>query len=103
MSESNIKEGYVVQLKSGGSYLKTRKKDEKEIFYIKNERLIDYWQSHNYPVMLVIKDAKDRIRWMNITNYLEKQARKTKSIEFSGEDFTPLNVDKLRKELYPEI
>jgi len=92
-----------VQLKSGGSYLKKRKSDDKEIFYIKNERLIDYWQSHNYPVMLVIKDAADNIRWMNITDYLDSQAKKTKTIEFDGEDFTPLTVDNLRKELYPGI
>ena len=92
-----------VQLKSGGSYLRKRKRDGKEIFHIKNKRLIDYWQSHNYPIMLVIRDAEDKIRWMNITDYLNSQARKTKSIEFTGEDFTPLNVDNLRKELYPEI
>jgi len=92
-----------VQLKSGGSYLRKRKRDGKEIFHIKNERLIDYWQSHNYPIMLVIRDAEDKIRWMNITDYLKSQARKTKSIEFSGEDFTPLNVDNLRKQLYPNI
>ncbi|MEM9544508.1 MAG: DUF4365 domain-containing protein [Bacteroidota bacterium] len=92
-----------VQLKSGGSYLRKRKTDGKEIFHIKNERLIDYWQSHNYPIMLVIRDAEDKIRWMNITSNLKSQARKTKSIEFNGEDFTPLNVDNLRKQLYPEI
>lgn len=92
-----------VQLKSGGSYLKKRKRDEKEIFYIKNDRLIKYWQSHNYPIMLVIRDAEDQIRWMNITEYLKKHTSKTKIIEFEGDHFTPLSVDNLRKQLYPTI
>jgi len=42
-----------LQLKSGDSYLRTRKSDGKEIFQIKNPRHAEYWQSHEYPVMLV--------------------------------------------------
>jgi len=53
--------------------------------------------------MLVIRDAADNICWMNVTDYLDSQARKTKTIEFVGEDFTPLTVNNLRKEFYPEI
>jgi GTPase SAR1 family protein/DNA-directed RNA polymerase subunit RPC12/RpoP len=34
-----------VQLKSGGSYLRTRKADDREIFDIKNERHLTYWLS----------------------------------------------------------
>jgi len=91
-----------VQLKSGKSYLKTRKKDGKEIFRIKNERHITYWQNQHYPVMLVIRIG-DVIKWMNITEYLKNQATKTKSIVFDGEVFSVSSIDKLKSKLYPRI
>ena len=43
-----------LQLKSGDSYLSARQRDDAEIFTIKNQRHVDYWQQQAYPVMLVI-------------------------------------------------
>lgn len=75
-----------LQLKSGDSYLYKRKNDNKEIFYIKEERHAQYWQSHAYPVMLVIRNSEGEIRWMNVTDYLKKHPN-SKQIEFDGEPF----------------
>ena len=59
-----------LQLKSGDSYLRTRKSDGTEIFRIKNPRHAEYWQAHEYPVMLVIRTSDGEICWMNVTEYL---------------------------------
>jgi WD40 repeat protein len=89
-----------LQLKSGDSYLYNRKRDEKEIFTIKNPRHAEYWQSHEYPVMLVIRTSDGEIRWMNVTDYLKKHGPQTKQIVFEGEPFTALNVSRLRDRLF---
>ena len=85
-----------LQLKSGDSYLRTRKSDGKEIFRIKNPRHAEYWQAHEYPVMLVIRTSDREIRWMNVTDYLRQHGAETKQIVFEGEPFTALNVVGLR-------
>ncbi len=81
-----------LQLKSGDSYLRKRKRDGKEIFYIKKKRHITYWQSHAYPVMLVIRNSKEEIRWMNITKYLKEHEKEARDIVFDGELFTVENL-----------
>ena len=89
-------------MKSGDSHLYKRKRDQKEIFTIKKKRHAQYWQSHAYPVMLVIRtsDKKDKeIRWMNITEYLKRKGPDTKRIEFEGEPFTAESLCRLRKRL----
>jgi GTPase SAR1 family protein/uncharacterized CHY-type Zn-finger protein len=88
-----------LQLKSGDSYLRPRRRDEKEIFYIKNPRWAEYWQAQAYPVMLVIRTSDGRIRWMNVTEYLQKHGADTKQIIFDGESFTALNVSRMRDKL----
>ena len=87
-----------LQLKSGDSYLRTRKRDEKEIFDVK-PRHAEYWQNHNYDVMLVIRTTDDEIRWMNATEYLKKHGKDTRQIIFDGEPFTALNVLGMRDKL----
>jgi small GTP-binding protein len=87
-----------LQLKSGDSYLRTRKRDEKEIFDIK-PRHAEYWQNHNYDVMLVIRTSDDEIRWMNATEYLKKHGKDTRQIIFDGEPFSALNVIRLRDKI----
>jgi len=84
-----------LQLKSGDSYLYTKKSGD-EIFTIKNPRHAEYWQSHDYPVMLVIRTSDGQIRWMNVTDYLKRHGKKTKQIVFDGEPFTALNVSRMR-------
>jgi GTPase SAR1 family protein len=88
-----------LQLKSGDSYLRTRKRDDKEIFTIKNPRHAAYWQEQPCPVMLVIRTSDGEIRWMNVTEYLKKHGKETKQIEFDGEPFMAPNVMKLRDRL----
>jgi transcription initiation factor IIE alpha subunit len=87
-----------LQLKSGDSYLRTRKRDEKEIFQIK-PRHAEYWLAHNYPVMLVIRTSDGEIRWMNATDYLRKHGSDVRQIVFDGEPFVWQNVIKLRDKL----
>ena len=89
-----------LQLKSGDSYLRTRKRDEKEIFDIK-PRHAEYWLAHNYPVMLVIRTSDGEIRWMNATDYLRKHGSEVRQIVFDGEPFVWQNVIKLRDKLIP--
>lgn len=85
-----------LQLKSGDSYLKTRKSDNKEIFYIKNERHAEYWQLHEYPVMLVVLTSDGVIRWMDATEYLKNHGVEERQIVFNGEQFTATNLIHMR-------
>ena len=89
-----------LQLKSGDSYLRTRKSDGKEIFTIKKTRHVEYWQSHAYPVLLVIRDSGGQIRWMNMTEYLQRQGAGIKQIEFQGEPFTAESVNQMRARFF---
>jgi hypothetical protein len=83
-----------LQLKSGDSYLRRRKRDGKVIFTIK-PRHATYWQSHAYPVLLVVRESGGQIWWMNVTEYLESHDLKKKQIEFQGESFTVNSVRKM--------
>jgi len=86
-----------LQLKSGDSYLSPRQRDDAEIFTIKNRRHVEYWQQQAYPVMLVIRTSDGTIRWMNVTEYLQKQRRKqVKQIVFKGEPFTAQALQRMR-------
>jgi hypothetical protein len=87
-----------LQLKSGDSYLYQRRRDDEEIFTIKNPRHAEYWLSQAYPVMLVIRTSDGRIRWMNVTDYL-KEHGKTKQIVFQGQPFTAPDVVRKRAEI----
>ena len=71
-----------VQLKSGNSYLRTRKSDGSEVFDVKNERHLEYWISQPVDVYLVIRQTDETsgeqtIRWMNVTRYLKNRKDKT--------------------------
>ena len=92
-----------LQLKSGDSYLYKRERDGKEVFTIKNDRHVDYWQSQAYPVMLVIRTSDGSIRWMNVTEYLKKngKGKKAKQVLFDGEPFTALNLVRMRDTMFP--
>lgn len=84
-----------LQLKSGDSHLRKRKSDGKEIFTIK-PRHAEYWLAHAYPVLLVIRDSGGRIRWMNITEYLQRYGQNVRQVEFQGEPFTAESVKQMR-------
>jgi hypothetical protein len=88
-----------LQLKSGDSYLYQRRRDDAEIFTIKNPRHAEYWLSQAYPVMLVIRTSDGRIRWMNVTDYLQEHGKETKQIVFQGQPFTAPDVVRKRAEV----
>ena len=88
-----------VQLKSGDSYLKTRKRDGAEVFTIKNPRWADYWQQQAYPVMLVVRTSDGVIRWMDVSAYLKRESAKgnaVKQIIFDGERMDVMSVRRWR-------
>jgi hypothetical protein len=89
-----------LQLKSGDSYLTTRKRDGVEIFQIKNPCWAVYWQQQAYPVMLVIRTSDGVIRWMDVSAYLRRESnggRKTVTqIIFEGEPFDMMSVRRWR-------
>lgn len=86
-----------LQLKSGDSHLKKRKRDGAEIFKIKETRHADYWREYALPVWLVISNSSGQIRWMEIREYLKSKSddgkKPVKQIVFTGE---PFNVDSIR-------
>jgi hypothetical protein len=49
--------------------------------------------------MLVIRTSDGQIRWMNVTEYLQRHTKETKQIVFDGEPFTALNLIRLRDRL----
>jgi WD40 repeat protein len=83
-----------VQLKSGNSYLRTRRKDGREVFDVKAERQLEYWIRQAADVYLIIRQTDEKtgesiIRWMNVTRYLKEHGGpKTRQIVFSGEKLT---------------
>jgi hypothetical protein len=96
-----------VQLKSGNSYLRTRKGDGSEVFDVKDTRHLDYWINQPVDVYLVIQhDSKmnsgETIRWMNLTHYLKNRNDKhSRQIIFDGEKLDMEAVWKARDRFFP--
>jgi len=96
-----------IQLKSGNSYLRTRKTDGSEVFDVKNERHLEYWISQPVDVYLVIRQTDETtggqtIRWMNVTRYLKKRKDKhSRQIVFDGEKIDMEAVWKVRDQFFP--
>jgi hypothetical protein len=89
-----------VQLKSGDSYLRTRQADGQEIFDVNKERL-EHWVSQPVDVYLVIRDAQETIRWMNVTRYLkERTDPQSRQIVFEGEKLDAPAVWRVRDEYF---
>ena len=65
------------QLKSGDSYLRERKSDGAEIFTIKDERHARHWMARAFPVLLVIRNAKGEVRWMEVRDRLKRASETT--------------------------
>lgn len=84
-----------VQLKSGDSHLVRRKADNEEIFTIKNDRHLEYWVQHAYPVMLVIRQSSGLIRWIDVSAYLKTNDQSNRQIVFRGEPVTTDSIQKL--------
>jgi len=90
-----------LQLKSGDAYLTPRKRDEVEIFRIPKPRHVQYWMDQAYPVMLVVRNAKGEVRWMEIRDHLkqvtENGTKAVKQIAFEGERFDVMSVRRWRE------
>lgn len=94
-----------IQLKSGDSHLSKRKTDGAEIFHLKKDRWVNYWQQQAYPVMLVIRTSNGEIRWMEVTDYLKRHSTRDKAISqivFEGERFDALSVQRWRTKILAE-
>ncbi|MEP7339006.1 MAG: DUF4365 domain-containing protein [Acidobacteriota bacterium] len=85
-----------LQLKSGDSYLTTRKRDGAEVFQIKNARWADYCQQQAYPLLLVVRNSDGEIRWMDVSAYLKAAQQPVKQIVFAGERFDVMSVRRWR-------
>jgi WD40 repeat protein len=98
-----------IQLKSGNSYLRTRKGDGSEVFDVTNERHLDYWVSQPVDVYLVIRQTDELtgqqvIRWMNVTAYLKaRKDKKSRQIIFAGEKLDMEAVWKVRDGFFPPL
>ncbi len=91
-----------VQLKSGGSYLRFRKRDQKMIFDVPKDRHLQYWTEQDADVFLVIRDAEKTIRWMNVTAYLKtRKDKKSRQIIFDGEQLDAAAVLRARDRHLP--
>jgi hypothetical protein len=95
-----------VQLKSGNSHLRIRKRDGCEVFYVKKERHLLCWIKQPVDVYLVIHQTDEisgdeTTRWMNVTRYLKaREDRKSRQIIFDGETLDVESVWKVRDELF---
>lgn len=96
-----------VQLKSGNSYLRTRRNDGHEVFDVKNDRHLEYWISQPVDVYLVIREtdqltSEQTIRWMNVTKSLKnRRDKQSRQIVFDGEPLTMEAVWRLRDDFFP--
>ena len=93
-----------LQLKSGDTHLKKRKRDGAEIFAIKKQIHAKYWMEQKFPVYLVIRDSKGNIRWMEIRDWLREKSengkKQLRQILFEGKRFDVMSIRRLRdKEL----
>jgi hypothetical protein len=89
-----------LQLKSGDSYLKTRKSDDAEIFRIEKMRHAYYWREQAFPVLLVIRNSKGETRWMEVRDHLRREAdngrKSVRQIVFEGERLDVMSVRRWR-------
>ena len=96
-----------LQLKSGDSYLRSRKRDETEIFTIKDERHVRYWMKQAFPVMLVIRNSQGKVRWMEVRGWLKTAVANSldsvNQIIFEGERFDVMSVRRWRDRILAGI
>ncbi|MBX7211082.1 MAG: DUF4365 domain-containing protein [Verrucomicrobiaceae bacterium] len=90
-----------LQLKSGDSYTRKRKKDGTEVFTIKDERHARYWMASPFPVLLVIRNSDGEVRWMEVRDWLKRESengkKPVKQIIFDGERFDVMSVRRWRE------
>lgn len=93
-----------LQLKSGDSYIRERKRDGAEIFTIKDERHARYWMAQAFPVLLVIRNSEGEVRWMEVRDWLKSASgdgnKPVKQIVFEGERFDVMSVRRWREKAF---
>ncbi|MBI5788175.1 MAG: DUF4365 domain-containing protein [Candidatus Schekmanbacteria bacterium] len=88
-----------LQLKSNDFY-NNRQKEGQIIFSIKNDWLIEHWQNQPVPLFLIARTKDEKIRWMNISQYLRQRPnKKSKQIPFDGEIFNAFTLLNCREGL----
>jgi small GTP-binding protein len=89
-----------LQLKSGDSHLRIRKEDGAEIFQIHKERHARHWMEQAFPVLLVVRNSKGEVRWMEIRDWLRRESeggrKPVSQIVFTGERFDVMSVRRWR-------
>jgi hypothetical protein len=90
-----------LQLKSGDSYLTTRKRDGAQLFKISKARHAAYWRDQVFPVLLVIRGSDGKIQWMDVRDYLRREhvagRVQLSEIVFTGEQFDVMSVRRWRE------
>ena len=89
-----------LQLKSGRSHLRLRKRDDARLFQIPKPRHAEYWSDQAFPVFLIIGDDSGDIEWMDVGKHL-RQLRTAgqwpvRSLVFVGERFDVMSVRRWR-------
>jgi small GTP-binding protein len=96
-----------LQLKSGDSYLRQRKSDGSEIFTIQDERHVRYWMGQAFPVLMVIRNSKGEVRWMEVRDWLKRESdngkQPVRQIHFEGERFDVMSVRRWRERALGQI
>jgi Domain of unknown function (DUF4365) len=77
------------------------RRDGVNIFAIRDDRDSQYWINQAYPVLLVIRNSEDEVRWMEVRDLLKRESeggRKTvREIRFEGERFDVMSVRRWRE------
>lgn len=87
-----------MQLKSGDSHLRRRKRDGAEIFRIRHQDHSAYWLGQAHPVYLAIADSRGIIRWMDIRAYLAKYPQ-SRLVRFENHSFDVEALHECRRRL----
>ncbi len=101
--DDNVATGQMLflQLKSGDSYLRRRKRDGSEVFKIRKARHAKYWREQAFPVLLVIRTSDGEVRWMEIRDYLKRKRdggkKAVKQVVFEGGRFDVMSVRRWRE------
>jgi WD40 repeat protein len=89
-----------LQLKSGDSYIRQRRRDKGELFTIRDQRQAQYWMAQVFPVMLVIRNSEGHVRWMEVRSWLKQISgagdKLVKHIVFEGEQFDVMSIRRWR-------
>lgn len=89
-----------LQLKSGDSHVRLRKRDQQRVFRVRKGRHADYWADQHFPVMLVVRRSSGEIEWMEIRDYLREQRAAgqwpAREIKFVGERFDVMSIRRWR-------